>query len=159
MADIEMEDNLFPEDIDDIDEDILVDEEETFTGYKEGPYFDTEQGDLVLNGAGQVLIGNKIDVWTVWCEKTIATHRYKCDLYSTDVGIDYDAVWAAEDREEAETILESEIMDALIVDPYGRTQYVQSVEIDWISADSIKVKVTVVGMENEVITVETIINR
>lgn len=159
MADIEMEDNLFPEDIDEIDEDILAAEEETFTGYKKGPYFDIEKGDLVLNGAGQVLIADEVNIWASWCEKIISTPRYGCDLYSTDIGIDYEEIWAAEDKEEAETIIESQITDALTVDPYGRTMYVQSVEFEWINADSVEVEVTVVGMENEIITVGTTISR
>lgn len=156
MAVTEYEDNLFPEDI---EEDILDDEEEGVTSYKTGPYFDTEKGDLLLNGAGQILLGDSVEVWAVWCEKIINTPRYSCDLYSTDVGIDYEAIFAADDREEAETILENEITEALSVDPYGRMMYVQSVECEWLSSDSIAVEVTVVGLENEVVTIDTVINK
>lgn len=158
MSTLEMEDNLFPEDIDDIDEDLLLDED-TFTGYKKGPYFDMEKGDLLLNGAGQVMIAEEVDVWATWCEKIISTPRYSCDLYSTDIGIDYEEVFAAEDREEAESIIESQISEALTVDPYGRTLYVESVKFEWLSADSVRVDALVVGIENERIPVGTIISR
>lgn len=156
MSTLEMEDNLFPEDI---DENILDEEEDSLVSYKKGPYFDTEKGDLLLNGAGQLLVGNEVEIWASWCEKIIRTPRYVCDLYSTDIGIDYEAVFEAEDREEAESILESEIIEALSVDPYGRTMYVQSVEFEWLSSDSIEVEVTVVGLENEVVTIDTVINK
>lgn len=159
MSTLEMEDNLFPEDIDDIDEELLADEEDTFSGYKQGPYFDTEKGDLLLNGTGQVLIADEVNVWATWCEKIISTPRYSCDLYSTDIGIDYEEVFAADDREEAESIIESQISEALTVDPYGRTLYVESVEFDWISADSVRVEVLVVGIENERIVVGTTITK
>lgn len=158
MATTEMEDNLFPEDIDIVDEDLLLDEDDSLlTGYKKGLYFDIEQGDLLLNGAGQILIGDEIQVWSTWCKKIISTPRYSCDLYSTDIGIDVEKVFAAADREEAESILESEITEALIVDPYGRAMYVQSVVFEWLSDDSIAVEVTVVGHENQILTVDTII--
>lgn len=157
MAIIELEDNLFPEDIDEVDE-ALLQEDSSLLGYKKGLYFDMVQGDLLLNGAGQLLTGDEVQVWATWCKKIISTPRYACDLYSTDIGIDIEKVFAAEDREEAESILESEISEALTVDPYGRTMYVQSVLFEWLSSDSIAVEVTVVGIENETLTVDTIIN-
>lgn len=156
MAITEMEDNLFPEDIDTVDE--LYDVEDvSIQGYKKGLYFDMEQGDLLLNGSGQLLIGNEVQVWSAWCQKIISTPRYACDLYSTDIGIDIEKVFAAEDREEAESILESEINEALIVDPYGRTMYVQSVLFEWLSEDSIEVEITVVGVDNEILNIKNII--
>lgn len=154
-----LEDNLFPEDIDDMDEDFLDDEEEILSSYKQGLYFDTETGDLMLNGAGQLLIADGVTAWTTWCEKIISTPRYGCDLYSTDIGIDYDAVFAAADREEAESILESQIHEALAIDPYGRTQYVQNIECEWLAPDSIDVDITVVGMDNEIITINKVIKK
>lgn len=158
MAITEMEDNLFPDDIDTVDEDLLQGiEDSSLKGYKKGLYFDMEQGDLLLNGSGQILTANEFQVWSTWCQKIISTPRYACDLYSTDIGIDVEKVFAAEDREEAESILESEINEALIVDPYGRTMYVQSVLFEWLSDDSIAVEVTVVGVENEILTVNTVI--
>lgn len=157
MAITEMEDNLFPEDIDTVDE--LYDVEDvSIQGYKKGLYFDMEQGDLLLNGSGQLLIGNEVQVWSAWCQKIISTPRYACDLYSTDIGIDIEKVFAAEDREEAESILESEINEALIVDPYGRTMYVQSVLFEWLSEDSIEVEITVVGVDNEILNIKNIIS-
>lgn len=156
MAITEMEDNLFPEDIDTVDELYDVDDV-SIQGYKKGLYFDMEQGDLLLNGSGQLLIGNEVQVWSAWCQKIISTPRYACDLYSTDIGIDIEKVFAAEDREEAESILESEINEALIVDPYGRTMYVQSVLFEWLSEDSIEVEITVVGVDNEILNIKNII--
>ena len=156
-----MEENLFPDELDeDIDDELLVeDENEEVAGYKIAPSFDSASGDFLLNGSGQIIDADEIEAYTQWCENIIATDRYNHDAYTDDIGIDYSDVFASNDRKEIEIILESEISEALACDPYGRTQYVQNVEFDWISPDEIVVSVDIVALDNELVTVSATITK
>lgn len=151
------EENLFPDDIDDLLDDELEEDEEEIIGYKIAPYFDSKSGDFIINGSGQIVDADEINAYIQWCENVIATQRYVCDGYSDDIGIDYVSIFASNDKDEIEVMLESEISEALAVDPYGRTQYVQNVEFEWVGADELNILVEVIAFDNELITIETTI--
>lgn len=152
--------NLFPDDIDnDISEEELEEEEQETIGYKVAPYFDTKSGDFLLNGSGQIIEADEVTAYTQWCENILATDRYNHEAYTDDIGLDYDEIFAAADREEAELIIESEISEALDCDPYGRTKFVQNVECEWTSPDEVMVSVEIVAFDNELVTVNTTISR
>lgn len=153
------EENLFPEDIDEEIDEEEDEDEETVIGYKIAPYFDSNTGDFILNGSGQIITANEVEAYIQWCENVVATDRYNHDSYTDDIGIDYDEVFAAETQEEAETILESEISEALACDPYGRTQYVQNVAFEWTGPDEVEVSIEVMALDNELVTVNTVISK
>lgn len=142
--------NLFPEDMEAsaLSEYELINESETVIGYKKSVCFDDVTGDLLLDGNGSVLECTPIDAWIQWCTKCIETPRFQCRAYSSDIGINTDEICAAITREAKESMLYSEISEALSADPYGRTSYVQSIEFDWISSDTVDVSVIVVGIED-----------
>lgn len=149
--------NLFPADIDN-DVDFYAESyEESAIGYKKAPYFDSELGDFALDGSGKIIDADEITAYTQWCEAVIATDRYNHDAYTSDIGIDYNAVFKAKTHEEAEAILESEISEALAVDPCGRTNYVQNVTFEWLKADELHVLVEVMALDNELVTIDTVI--
>lgn len=143
------EENLFPEDMETltIDEDELIDEGETVIGYKKGVYFDDKTGDLLRDGNGSILESTPIEAWIQWCTKCIETPRFQCPAYSSDIGINADEVRASITREAQESMLYSEISEALSADPYGRTSYVQYIEFDWTASDTVDVSVIVVGID------------
>lgn len=154
------ETSLFPEDIDnDILEDIEEEEEEAVVGYKISPYFDSKTGDFLMNGSGQIITADEIEAYTQWCENVLATDRFNHDCYTDDIGIDYDEIFGASDKEEAQAIIESEISEALACDPYGRTQFVQNVEVEWLSPTEANVTVEIVALDNELVTIDTVITR
>lgn len=153
------EENLFPEDIDEEIDEEEDEDEEAVIGYKIAPYFDSKTGDFILNGSGQIITANEVEAYIQWCENVVATDRYNHDSYTDDIGIDYDEVFAAETQEEAETILESEISEALACDPYGRTQYVQNVAFEWTGPDEVEVSIEVMALDNELVTVNTVISK
>lgn len=153
------EENLFPEDIDEEIDEEEDEDEEAVIGYKIAPYFDSKTGDFILNGSGQIITSNEVEAYIQWCENVVATDRYNHDSYTDDIGIDYDEVFAAETQEEAETILESEISEALACDPYGRTQYVQNVAFEWTRPDEVEVSIEVMALDNELVTVNTVISK
>jgi hypothetical protein len=154
------DESIFPEDIDDeLEDDELLEDEEEVIGYKIAPYFDTQSGDFILNGSGQITTADEVTAYTQWCEAVIATDRYNHDAYSDDIGIDYDEIFAAADHEEAEMIIESEISEALACDPYGRTQYVQNVQCEWTGPDEVMVTVEIVALDNELVTLNTTISK
>lgn len=151
--------NLFPMDIDFETETENYEDENEIIGYKIAPYFDTKSGEFLLNGSGQIITADKVAAYSQWCENVIATNRYKHDGYTEYLGIDYNAVFSASTRDEAESILESEISEALACDPYGRTNYVQSVDFEWHSSDEVSVVVVVEALDNELVTIETDISK
>lgn len=155
------EENLFPEEMDEHDEDELLTttDDDEIIGYKPAPLFDYDSGEFVTNGQGQILTADEVTSMTQWCQNVIMTDRYNHSAYTDDIGIDYDDVFGASNHDEAEIILETAICEALPCDPYERVQYVQSVEFDWISADSVNVTITIVGMDNTEVTFNTLITK
>lgn len=153
-----MDDNLFPEEMEDLGDIAEDEDEEIVTGYKKAPYFDSVTGDFVTDGHGKVITADGVTAWAHWCENILSTDRYNHEAYTDDIGIDYEEIFkTTEGREEIETLLETEISDALLCDPYGRTKYVQAIEFDWIDSDSVNVSIEVVGMDNELVTIDTLI--
>lgn len=153
-----MDESIFPEDFEMDEDDFDVDEEDDEPiGYKIAPYFDSKRGDFTFNGSGQIIDSDGVTAWYQWCENIIATDRYNHDSYTDDIGIDYEEIFKADDQEEIETLLETEISEALECDPYGRTQYVQNIDFEWLSTSEVIVRIDVVGMESEMISIEALI--
>ena len=151
--------NLLPEGYDDeiITEEDIEDEEPK--GYRNGIAFDEAIGDFKRDGGHRLLDSDGIESWRSWCTNCMQTERYKHLAYSTDFGIELDAVYAAESREEAESILVREITEALLADPYERTEYVEDIEIQWTQADAAVVKATIHGKEDVTIDVTAYITK
>ena len=149
--------NLFPTGLDlETDEELYAESEEII-GYKPAPLFDYETGDFLMNGSGQIITADKITAYTQWCKNVIATCRYNHDAYGDYIGIDWNAVFSAPTRDEAESIIESEISEALACDPYGRTEYVQSVDCEWHNSNEVTLTIKVIALDNELVTIETVI--
>lgn len=153
------EENLFPEE-DELEEDDLVDDDddEKPIGYKIAPYFDSVIGEFLLDGNGQIVTADEVTAWQQWCENVVSTDRYNHDSYTDDIGIDYDEIFQLNDQEEIETELEQEISEALTCDPYGRTQYVQNIEFEWLNSTEVMLTIEVVGLDNELVTIDTVIS-
>lgn len=152
------EDNLFPEDYEDetIDEEEAEDEEPI--GYRPGVAFEWQTGDFIRDGRNRLTEATGVDSWKQWCQNCLQTARYKHLAYTDEYGIDIDEIFSAESQEEAESIMTREINEALEADPYGRMEYVDSIDYDWTGQDSVHVTVTVVGIADVTIDVEAFIN-
>lgn len=87
------------------------------------------------------------------------TERYAHLAYSSDFGIELDGVFHATSREEAENILTRQINEALLADPYGRTQYIEEITFDWTGSDAVEVTVTLHGLEDVTIDVTAYITK
>lgn len=157
-----MPDNLFPEDedyeeeeyYDSDDEDeteddsIEDDEDEEGAGYKPSIFFDFDSEDFVTLHNGKLKEASGYEAWKQWCIKTLMTQRYACEAYSDDIAIDFESALQAETRDEAESILQREIEEALMADPSERTLYVGAIEFEW-EADSCAVSVEIQGIDGE----------
>lgn len=150
------EDNLFPEGYEEetIDENDVEDEEPI--GYRPGVAFAWDPGDFVRDGQNKLLETSGVESWQQWCMNCLQTERYKHLAYDTDFGIDVDEVFKAESHEESESILTRQITDALMADPYGRTQFVSSISYIWTAADAIQATVTVIGIAD--VTIDITVN-
>ena len=143
-----MADNLFPEDYEDetIDEESM--ESDGPVGYQPGLAFDEKTGDFIRDGKNQIMESTGVDSWKSWCMNCLQTQRYAYIAYGTDFGIEYDRVFAAESRAEAESILTRQITDAIMADPYGRTAYIEEIEFTWTAPDAIQIDATIVGIDD-----------
>lgn len=128
-------------------------------GYRNGPAFDYEMGDFTRDGKNKILDANGIESWRAWCINNLHTERYKHLAYSTDFGIEYDAVFRATSREEAESILTRQITEAILADPYGRTSYVDNIAFNWSAPDAIEVSATLHGITDVTIDITAYITR
>ena len=153
-----MDNNLFPEDIEELEDvEELAEDADEIIGYKPAPYFDSNSGEFLFDGNGQIITADGVEAWKQWCENIIATDRYNRASYTDDIGIDYTEIFKAGTHEEVETMLETEIAEALECDPYGRTQFVQNITFEWISSTELAVCVEVVGLDNEIVTIDTVL--
>lgn len=147
------ENNLFPEGYEDeIMEDGELEAEEAI-GYKPGVAFDYSTGDFIRDGRNRLLEASGVESWQQWCKNCLQTERYKHLAYSSDFGIELDAVFSAETREEAESILTRQINEAILADPYGRAAYIDGLDIEWTAPDAVQVDLTIVGIDDVTIDV------
>lgn len=151
--------NLYPEgyEYEVIDPEELV--EEKPIGYRNGVAFDYEAGDFARDGRNRLLDSNGIESWKSWCINCMQTERYKHRAYSSDFGIELDPVFQASSREEAESILTRQITEAILADDYGRTEYIEKIDFNWIAPDSIEVRARLHGIDDVTIDITAYITR
>lgn len=133
------------------EEEVVLDEDlvqEGPVGYRNGVAFDYEHGDFKRDGRNRILDSDGIESWKSWCLNAVLTERYSCLAYSTDFGIEWDAVFKAESREEAESVATRQISECLLADPYQRTKYVEAIEFNWTAPDSVEIHATVQGIDD-----------
>lgn len=155
-----MENNLFPEIIEEEEIDETSEQDiDTPVGYKNGVMWDYELGDFARDGKNKLLDSDGIESWRSWCTNCIRTERYSHLAYSTDFGVEWDTVFSAETREEAESILTRQITEALLADPYQRTNYIEEIECNWSGSDAVELKIIVHGVEDVTIDITAYITQ
>ena len=123
-------------------------------GYKNGVKFDYKKaGDFVRDGRNRLMDSDGVESWQSWVINCMETQRYKHLAYSTDFGIELDKVFAAASRAEAENILTRQITEAIMADPYGRTDYVAGLTYTWTDPDAVRVDATLHGINDVTIDV------
>lgn len=133
--------------------------EERSVLYPNGIAFDYEAGDFSRDGKHRMMDSNGIESWKSWCINCLQTERYSCLAYSTDFGIETDAVFGAESPEEAESVLMQQITEAILADPYERAQYVSDIVITWVSPDAITCEVIIQGIDDVTIDITAYITK
>lgn len=128
-------------------------------GYKNGIAFNDEFGDFKRDGKNKILDSDGIDSWKNWCINCIQTERYKHLAYSTDFGISTDEAFCATSRDEVESILTREITEAIMADPYGRTQYIEDIQFNWRAPDAVQVDLTIYGIADVTIDITAYITK
>ena len=151
--------NLFPVGYQDAVPDGSKIVEEKPIGYKPGIAFDYEKGDFARDGRNRTLESNGIESYKSWVMNCLQTERYKHLAYSTDFGIETDAVFSAETRAEAESILVRQITEAIMADPYQRTDHIEFIGIDWSIPDTALVHFFLFGIEDVTIDITAYITR
>lgn len=154
-----MASNLFPEGY---EEEIITAadmESEKPIGYRNGVAFDYQLGDFKRDGMNKMLDSDGIESWQSWCINCLQTQRYKHMAYSTDFGIEIDAAMRATSREEAESILSRQITEAILADPYERTDYIEEIVYDWTAPDALAVHVKIHGVDDVTIDITAYITK
>lgn len=128
-------------------------------GYRNGIAFNYETGDFKRDGMNKILDSDGIQSWKDWCINCLQTERYKHLAYSTDFGIELDSAMKANSHEEAETILTRQITEALMADPYKRTDYVSDITYLWTAQDTVSVDVTIHGVPDVTIDITAYLTR
>lgn len=149
--------NLFPENY----ESEIIKTEDLNTkkavGYRNGVAFDYKTGDFIRNGKNRIIDSNGIESWKSWCINCIQTERYKHLAYGTDFGIGTEPAMKATSIEEAESILRREITEALLADPYERTEYVENIVFNRTASDEVEARIIIHGKEDVTIDITTYI--
>lgn len=151
--------NLFPSGY---EEEVITEEDITSggpIGYRNGIAFDYETSDFKRDGKNKILDSDGIESWKSWCIICIQTERYAHLACPTDFGIETAAAMRAQSREEAESILTREITEAILADPYERTKYVEDINFDWTTPDSVKVSAVIHGIDDVSIDLEAYISK
>ena len=151
--------NLFPEGYED---ETVTAEDISATGpvgYKNGLAFNEEAGDFIRDGQKRILDSDGIDSWKSWCINCIQTERYMHLAYNSDFGIDLSAALQASTQKEVESILTREITEAILADPYGRTEYIEDLTFNWTAPDSIQVDLTIHGIADVTIDLTAYITK
>ena len=154
-----MEDYLFPEEDIEIVAEELDDEEESPVGYIESIFFDEELGDFPRDGQHKLKKATGIEAWEQWCSNCLMTEKDAHPAYGSAFGISTYEAFKADSTEEAESILTLEITEALMNDPYGRTEFVENIEFEWITTSECIVTVTIQGIEDVTIDITAAINQ
>ena len=154
-----MADNLFPTCYETENASLLDMADTAPVGYKSGLHFDYENGDFLQNGRKRIRDADGVESWRGWCKTCLLTERYACLAYNTDFGISTAEAFAADSHEKAEALLTREITEALMADPYGRTEYIEDIVFNWLQPDTVQVTVTVRGIDNVSIDVTAEITR
>lgn len=151
--------NLYPEGYEDevITQDDLIAEKPT--GYRNGIAFDSLRGDFLRDGMYKMLDSDGIESWKSWCINCLQTERYKHLAYSTDFGIEIDKALRASSRQESESILSRQITEAILADPYKRTKYIQEITFEWTAPDSVRVEITIHGVDDTTIDITAYITQ
>ena len=111
------------------------------------------------DGRNLILDCDGIESWKSWCYNCVNTERYKHLAYDTDFGIETEPIFAASSHDEAESIIVRQITEALMADPYERTEYVEVGEIEWTAPDAVKALITVHGKQDVTIDVTAYITK
>lgn len=151
--------NLFPTGYEQEGVDITQLEQRHPVGFRDGVLFDYESGDFPRDGRHRLRDSTGLVSWESWARNCIQTERFKHRCYSTDFGLELDKAFRAPSREAAESILTRQINEAMLADPYGRTQYVENIVFDWSGPDTVSVTVTLHGLEDATIDVTAYITR
>lgn len=151
--------NLFPAGY---EEEVITEEDlksDAPIGYRNGIAFDYETGDFKRDGKNKILDSDGIESWKSWCIICLQTERYAHLACPSDFGINTEAAMQANSREEAESILSREITEALLADPYERTQYVEDISFDWTAPDTVIVEVKIHGIDDVTIDITAYISK
>lgn len=151
--------NLFPESYDTEIIELEDIQPANTIGYKNGIAFDDELGDFIRDGKHRLVDSTGIESWKSWCINCIQTERYRHLAYGTDFGIEAEAAMKADTREASENMLTRQISEALMADPYERTEYVQEIEFDWTEPDAIAVYVVIIGKDDVTIDITAYITK
>lgn len=154
-----MAENLYPEGYE--NETAVLDQlaSQGTVGFRNGVLFDYKAGDFPRDGRNRLLDSTGLESWEAWVRNCMMTERYKHLAYSSDFGIELDPVFQAASREEAENLLTRQITEAILADPYGRTQYVKDIVYTWAGADGVTATVTLHGLDDVTLDVTAYITR
>lgn len=111
-------------------EDVMFDTEEEVLTDVESYAFDYKERETFVTGNGKTKRCDAKDAYIFWVVKCVATERYECEAYSTDFGVEFQAIMRKNyPRSISESEIRRSIKEALHVD--NRTVNVSSFRFEW----------------------------
>lgn len=99
------------------------------TEYKPSLKWDAKAGDFVRTASNGVVRSTGYEGFQTWCMKAVATERFSCLAYSSDIGAEMEEILMESDREAAELMIRRTIEETILVNP--RASSVEDFSFTW----------------------------
>lgn len=134
---------LFP--VVDVPEFIDYDSEYDKT-YRESVAWDIEKGDFIRDGRNRIVSCDGLEAYRVWCFKVAQTERFRCQAYSSDIGVEMEDALKEQTNDAVESSIERTITEAIMANP--RTETVGDFSFAW-NGDAVTCEFYVKGVDWE----------
>lgn len=113
--------------------------------------FDFEKGDFTTTETGKMIKTKDIDAWIEWCQKALATQRYRYLIYGRSYGQEFeDLIRKNLNRAGNESEIKRMVTEDLMVDP--RTSKVDNFSFNW-DGDTVYFTCRITNVRDETATV------
>lgn len=115
-------------------------------------HFNVMEGEFLTDGGNKVQRADEWTAWAQWCMKVVKIERFAHLAYSGQIGIETDEIRNQPTRPAAESLLEKNVTEALMVHP--NTKSVREFEYAW-DGDHLKAIFKVYPTSGTPITIST----
>lgn len=116
--------------------------------------YDYENQEFIINSKGNIVVGDDIEAFKLWCKKAISIIRYSKLAYSNNLGFEKDPIDLYESKEAKESWVKRTITEAIMSDPEQRAEKVDDFIFAYPDPDTMDVTFTITPKESESFNLE-----